>query len=160
MLVEPESRHRWPWCRRQYAVDVEGGNDYGMLLAHGHGLWDKGVEVWQVSAGGPLDDIVCVGDGAALQYMKDISLKDKNTLPSTVTISYEECQVYEHNETDYEHIVDHADKTIYLYGKINVLLMRTIITRTLHFHRTCTSRRQRANHCSLKEAGTLQRCGG
>ena len=62
MLVEPESRHRWPWCRRQYAVDVEGGNDYGMLLAHGHGLWDKGVEVWQVSAGGPLDDIVCVGD--------------------------------------------------------------------------------------------------
>ena len=61
MLISEEET-RWPFCRRRLVVDAEGGLDFGMLLAHGDGCWDRGTEIQVVTEGGTLQGVAQAKD--------------------------------------------------------------------------------------------------
>lgn len=65
--------------------------------------------------------IVCVGDEASIEKMKDVALKP-GSLPDTITISYQTYTLYGNKERDYESVVDHKAASVYLYG-ISIFLI-------------------------------------
>lgn len=66
--------------------------------------------------------IVCVGDEASIDKMKDVALKGDLSLPDTITISYQTYTLYGNKEKDYESVVDHKAGSVYLYG-ISIFLI-------------------------------------